>query len=119
MYPMDGTSWGDVQNFLYMVYWPFDAGPSQRMGTLGSCQGPNEYRCTMLFSVCCDLLSKINKYYTILNYKYLSLGNAYLACVLLKIMTIYISILVSGCVGRSPSALICPGAYNAVKTALI
>jgi hypothetical protein len=38
-------------------------------------------------TVCCDLLS-INKYYTILNYKYLLLENAYmyLACILLKIM---------------------------------
>jgi len=31
---------------------------------------------------------------------------------------IYSFILVSGCVGMSPSALHCPGAYNAVKTAL-
>ena len=26
---------------------------------------------------------------------------------------------VSGCVGKGPSALLCPGAYNAVKTALL
>ena len=28
-------------------------------------------------------------------------------------MTIYIFITVSGCVGRGPSALFCPGAYDA------
>ena len=31
---------------------------------------------------------------------------------------IYIFILVSGCVGMVPSAVLCPGAYNAVKTIL-
>ena len=31
---------------------------------------------------------------------------------------IYIFIPVSGCVGRGPRALLCPGTYNAVKTAL-
>jgi len=31
---------------------------------------------------------------------------------------IYISIPVSGCVGRGPSVLLCPGGYNTVKTAL-
>jgi hypothetical protein len=31
---------------------------------------------------------------------------------------IYCFIHVSGCVGRGSSALLCPGAYNAVKTAL-
>ena len=36
----------------------------------------------------------------------------------LILLTIYICIPVSGCVGRGPSALLCPGAYNAVKTAL-
>jgi len=30
----------------------------------------------------------------------------------------YSFIPVSGCVGRDPSALPCPGAYNAVKTVL-
>jgi len=30
-------------------------------------------------------------------------------------LTIYIFIPVSGCVGRDPSALLCPGTYNAVK----
>ena len=29
----------------------------------------------------------------------------------------YIFTPVSGCVGRGPSVLLCPGAYNAVKTA--
>jgi hypothetical protein len=33
--------------------------------------------------------------------------------------TLHIFIPVSGCVGRGPSALLCPGAYNAVKTALV
>ena len=33
-------------------------------------------------------------------------------------MTIYIVIQVSGCVGRGPSALLCPGVYYAVKMAL-
>ena len=32
--------------------------------------------------------------------------------------TIHIFIPVSGCVGKGPSALLCFGAYNAVKTAL-
>ena len=31
----------------------------------------------------------------------------------------FIFIPVSGCVGRGPSALLCPGPYYAVKTALI
>ena len=48
-------------------------------------RGAHEHRGPMLIYVCCDLLS-VNKYYTILNYKYLLLENAYLACVLLKIM---------------------------------
>jgi hypothetical protein len=30
----------------------------------------------------------------------------------------YMFIPVSGCVGRSPTLLFCPGAYNAVKTTL-
>jgi len=34
-------------------------------------------------------------------------------------MTIYIFIPVSGCVGRGPSALLFPGAYDTVKTALV
>ena len=38
---------------------------------------------SMYVVTCCQY---INKYYTILNYKYLLLQNAYLACVLLKIM---------------------------------
>ena len=37
-------------------------------------------------------------------------------CLILS--TIYIFIHVSGCVGRGPSALLCPGAYYAAKTAL-
>jgi hypothetical protein len=37
-------------------------------------------------------------------------------CLILS--TIYIFIPVSGCVGRDSSALLCPGAYNAAKTAL-
>jgi len=36
----------------------------------------------------------------------------------LVVSTIYIFIPVSGCVGRDPSALLCPGAYHAVKTTL-
>ena len=35
-----------------------------------------------------------------------------------NISTIYIFIQVSGYVGRAPSALLCPGAYDAVKAAL-
>jgi hypothetical protein len=38
---------------------------------------------------------------------------------MLNFIDIYIFIPVSGCVGRGPSALLCPGAYNAVKSALI
>ena len=38
-------------------------------------------------------------------------------CLILS--TIYIFIPVSGCVGRGPSALLCLGAYNAVKMALL
>jgi hypothetical protein len=34
------------------------------------------------------------------------------------LVTTYIFIPVSGCVGRGPSALLCLGAYDAVKTAL-
>ena len=71
----------------------------------------------MLIYVCCDLLS-INKYYTILDYKYFLLEKAFLTCVLLKTKTIYIFFPASGCVHRGPSALLCPGAYTAVKTAL-
>jgi len=33
-------------------------------------------------------------------------------------ISIYIFIAVSGCVGMGPNALLCPGAYNAAKTAL-
>ena len=53
----------------------------------------------------------INKYYIILNYKYLLLENAYLACVLLKMIITFIS------VGSQCTALL--GAYNVVKTAPI
>ena len=37
-------------------------------------------------------------------------------CLILS--TIYSFILVSGCVGINPSALLCPRDYNALKTAL-
>ena len=35
------------------------------------------------------------------------------------LLTIYIVIHVSGCVGRGPSALLCPGDYDAVKSVLV
>ena len=35
-----------------------------------------------------------------------------------NIIDIYSFISVCGCVGRGPSALLCPGAYNAVKMTL-
>jgi len=35
-----------------------------------------------------------------------------------NLIDIYICIQVSGCIGRGPLALLCPGAYNSVKTAL-
>ena len=35
-----------------------------------------------------------------------------------NLIDIYSFINVSGCVDRSPTTLLCPGAYNAVKTAL-
>jgi hypothetical protein len=38
---------------------------------------------------------------------------------MLNFIDIYICLPVSGCDGRGPSALLCPGAYNAVKTALV
>jgi len=37
---------------------------------------------------------------------------------MLNCIDIYISIPVSGCVGKAPRALLCPETYNAVKTAL-
>ena len=37
---------------------------------------------------------------------------------MLNFINIYSFIPVSGCVGMGPSALLCPGVYNAVKTAL-
>jgi len=45
-------------------------------------------------------------------------GNTNTTNICLILSTIYIFIPVSGCVGRGSSSLLCPGVYNAVKTAL-
>ena len=47
------------------------------------------------------------------------LGSTYTINICLILMTIYIFIPVSGCVGRGPNGLLCPGAYDTVKTALV
>ena len=83
------------------------------MGMLGSCpggatsMGPHANLC-MLCTTCflcvnTDFVGSIN---TILD-----------ICLILS--TIYIFIPVSGCVGRSPSAMLWPVAYYAVKTTLM
>ena len=46
-------------------------------------------------------------------------GNANTINICLILSNRYMFIPVSGCVGKGPSALLCPGAYNAVKTALL
>ena len=51
-----------------------------------------------------------------LNRNFVGSTNTISICLIL--LTIYIFIPVSGCVGRGPSALVCPGAYNAFKMAL-
>jgi hypothetical protein len=68
----------------------------------------------MLICVCC-----VQHVFLCLNTDFVGSTNTILdVCLILS--TIFIFISVSGCVGicRGPSALLCPGAYNAVKMAL-
>ena len=59
-------------------------------------------------------------FFFMLNFFYIFVGstNTIGPKCMFNISTIYIFIQVSGYVGRAPSALLCPGAYDAVKAAL-
>ena len=65
----------------------------------------------MLIYVCC-----VQHAFLCLNTHVVGSTNTINIC--LFFMTIYLFITVSGCVGRVPSALFYPGAYNVVKTAV-
>jgi len=52
-------------------------------------------------------------------FKHLFCWKYYYNKYMLNFIDNYSFIPVSGCVGMDPSALLCPGAYNVVKTALV
>ena len=67
----------------------------------------------MLICVCC-----VQHVFLCLNTDFVGSTNTILDKYLIY-STIYNFIPLSGCVCRDPSALLCPGAYDAVKTALV
>jgi hypothetical protein len=72
---------------------------------------PHDHRGTMLIYECCiQHVFLMFKHWFCWKYQY----NQYM----FNFIDIYSFISVSGCVGRGPSALLCPWAYNFVKTAL-
>jgi hypothetical protein len=81
------------------------------MGTQGSFPEGYEHRDPMLIYECC-----VQHVFKCLNTN--CVGSTNSINVLLILLTIYIFIPVSGFVGMGPNALLFPGAYNAVKTAL-
>jgi len=74
-------------------------------------RGAHEHRGPMLIYECCAQHA-----FKCLNTNFVGITNS--INIFLILSTIYIFIPVSGCVGRGSNVLLCPAAYNAVKTDL-